>query len=66
MKKNIGYLIAIKNGVDVISETDDDNYPYKDFFLDKTEHYSAKSIRTTKKPKTQIFQSFKIFTFLLF
>jgi len=47
-KKNIGYLIAIKNGVDVISETDDDNYPYKDFFLDKTEHYSAKSILNKK------------------
>lgn len=47
-QNNIGYLIAIKNGVDVISETDDDNYPYKDFFLDKTEHYSAKSILNKK------------------
>ena len=32
VRKNIGYLIAIKNGADVIIESDDDNIP-KIFFL---------------------------------
>ena len=31
-RKNIGYLLAILNNVDVIIETDDDNYPKKSFF----------------------------------
>ena len=31
-RKNIGYLLAIKNNTDVIIETDDDNYPKKNFF----------------------------------
>lgn len=39
-RKNIGYLISIKNRNDVIIETDDDNYP-KDNFL--------KHIKLTKK-----------------
>jgi len=32
VRKNIGYLIAIKNGADVIIESDDDNLPFKNFF----------------------------------
>lgn len=28
-RKNIGYLYAIKNGADIIADTDDDNRPYK-------------------------------------
>ncbi len=35
-RKNLGYLIAIKEGADVIIETDDDNYPL-DSFWDKRE-----------------------------
>ena len=31
-RKNIGYLLAIKNKTEVIIETDDDNYPKKNFF----------------------------------
>lgn len=31
-RKNIGYLIAINNGNELIIETDDDNLPYEDFF----------------------------------
>jgi hypothetical protein len=31
-RKNIGYLIAIKNGAQVIIETDDDNLPYDTFW----------------------------------
>lgn len=30
-RKNIGYLIAIKNGAELILETDDDNIPYDTF-----------------------------------
>ena len=32
-RKNIGYLLAIQNKSDVIVETDDDNYPKKDFSI---------------------------------
>lgn len=31
-RKNIGYLLAIKSGVDRIIETDDDNLPHADFY----------------------------------
>ncbi len=31
-RKNIGYLIAIQNGAEVIVETDDDNLPYESFW----------------------------------
>jgi len=30
-RKNIGYMYAIKNGYDIIFETDDDNYPLENF-----------------------------------
>ncbi|MDO8281277.1 MAG: STELLO glycosyltransferase family protein [Thermodesulfovibrionia bacterium] len=33
-RKNIGYLIAIKDGAELILETDDDNIPYEDFGTD--------------------------------
>ena len=31
-RKNIGYLIAMKNSSKIITETDDDNYPKNSFF----------------------------------
>jgi hypothetical protein len=31
-RKNIGYLIAMKEGADIIIETDDDNIPYDNFW----------------------------------
>ena len=31
-RKNLGYLVAITNGADVIVETDDDNIPYANFW----------------------------------
>jgi hypothetical protein len=31
-RKNIGYLIAIRNGAPIIIETDDDNIPYQQFW----------------------------------
>jgi len=34
-RKNIAYLMSIKNGAEVIIETDDDNYPLKKFFQDR-------------------------------
>jgi hypothetical protein len=34
-RKNIGYLIAISQGSDVIIETDDDNYPYPEFWNER-------------------------------
>jgi len=35
-RKNIGYLLAIRNGTDVIIETDDDNIPYEQFWSART------------------------------
>ena len=34
-RKNLGYLIAMKNNPEIIIETDDDNIPLKNFFLKK-------------------------------
>ncbi|MHC4758899.1 MAG: STELLO glycosyltransferase family protein, partial [Planctomycetota bacterium] len=31
-RKNIGYLLAIQNGVSIIIETDDDNFPLEEFW----------------------------------
>jgi len=32
-RKNIGYLLAMQNGAEIIVETDDDNFPRAEFFL---------------------------------
>ena len=48
-RKNIGYLISIKNQSDIIIETDDDNYPYKNFFSDKKRTHSAKIVKSKRK-----------------
>lgn len=45
-RKNIGYLISIKNKSDVIIETDDDNYPYANFFETKKKNHLAKTVET--------------------
>ena len=34
-RKNIAYLMSIKSGANIIIETDDDNYPLKNFFQDR-------------------------------
>lgn len=34
-RKNIGYLLSIKNKAEIIIETDDDNYPLKKFFKNR-------------------------------
>lgn len=48
-RKNIGYLISIKNQSDIIIESDDDNYPYKNFFNDKKIDHVAKTIKEKYK-----------------
>jgi len=35
-RKNIAYLMSIKSGANIIIETDDDNYPLKIFFQDRS------------------------------
>lgn len=35
-RKNIGYLVAIQNGAEVIIETDDDNIPFQEFWEPRT------------------------------
>ena len=42
-RKNIGYLIAIKNGATIIIETDDDNMPY-DIFWNMPERYKTEKV----------------------
>lgn len=34
-RKNLGYLLAISRGAGVIVESDDDNFPYADFWLER-------------------------------
>lgn len=43
-RKNIGYLAAIRNGIDVIIETDDDNIPLENFWTTRHPSQSAKLI----------------------
>lgn len=40
-RKNLGYLIAIKNGAEIIIETDDDNIPKKNFWKKRERIQSA-------------------------
>lgn len=40
-RKNIGYLIAIKNGAELIIETDDDNYPEDAFWDERTDRHTV-------------------------
>jgi len=41
-RKNLGYLIAIERGSEVIIETDDDNIPYESFWIDRFPFHNAK------------------------
>ena len=40
-RKNIGYLVAMRDGADVIIETDDDNIPGETFWHPRTRHIAA-------------------------
>ena len=46
-RKNIGYLISMKNRAKIIIETDDDNCPKKKFFDKKKLQHSASEIKNT-------------------
>jgi len=41
-RKNIGYLIAAKNGTEIIVETDDDNIPYSEFWNERKLYHQVK------------------------
>ncbi len=43
-RKNIGYLQAIKNGAELIIETDDDNFPREKFWNMRTTHHSVPAL----------------------
>ena len=44
-RKNIGYLISIRNQADIILETDDDNSPKNNFFAKKSLKHSVSEIK---------------------
>jgi len=44
-RKNIGYLIAMENGADIIVETDDDNIPRDEFWDERTRKKDAYFIK---------------------
>lgn len=46
-RKNLGYLIAIQNGVTEITETDDDNIPREDFWHEKQREIKSFSFKNT-------------------
>lgn len=46
-RKNIGYLIAIKNGAEIIIETDDDNMPYDTFWRKPKRIFVEKTVENT-------------------
>jgi hypothetical protein len=52
-RKNIGYLYAIKNGADIIYDTDDDNLPYKDW---KFPNFKANKITTAKSKYINVYK----------
>ncbi len=45
-RKNIGYLIAIRDGASVIVETDDDNFPEDPFWEPRTKQLAATHLHT--------------------
>lgn len=42
-RKNIGYLVALKDGAEVLIETDDDNFPEEDFWAERQRRQSVKT-----------------------
>jgi hypothetical protein len=57
-RKNIGYLVAFKEGAEIIQETDDDNIPYKEFWDPIPEEFEVDCINSTSK----WFNVFKLFS----
>lgn len=54
-RKNIGYLYAIKNGAELIYDTDDDNIPYKNWKFPK---FESKKILCCQKKFLNIYDKF--------
>ena len=45
-RKNLGYLVAIRNGAEVIIETDDDNIPLENFWNARTKTKRARGVES--------------------
>lgn len=58
-RKNIGYLLAIQQGAQLIFETDDDNFPYSLEFLDDLDE--GYLINISEKER-KFFNCYKLFT----
>src|SRR5687767_10251247 len=43
-RKNIGYLVALRNGAEVLIETDDDNIPFGEFWNERSRWQPVRSI----------------------
>jgi hypothetical protein len=43
-RKNIGYLLAMRGGAEVMIETDDDNFPAPDFWKERSRRQSVKAV----------------------
>lgn len=46
-RKNIGYLLAARDGSQILIETDDDNYPLETFWAPRHRHQSARQVNKT-------------------
>jgi hypothetical protein len=46
-RKNLGYLVAIQKGADIIIETDDDNLPLADFWQPRSRAKQARVLKNT-------------------
>jgi hypothetical protein len=55
-RKNLGYLIAIQHGAEIIIETDDDNIPLADFWQPRTRIQQARVLKDTSW--TNVYQYF--------
>jgi len=49
-RKNIGYLLAMREGLDWIAETDDDNFPRADFWKERTRQVEGELASSEVKP----------------
>ena len=47
-RKNIGYLKAFENKSEIIAETDDDNFPKKNFFEEKKLVHNVREVENKK------------------
>lgn len=55
-RKNLGYLIAISKGAEIIIETDDDNWPLQDFWDARIKHVEAHTV--TQKGWVNVYKYF--------